>query len=135
HRPTAKAINPEWAKALSAERIRDEFSKLLVGCRVRLGLAGLEQSGLLDTFLPELADCRQMDRDYRHNPPLWEHILTTVETIAPKLHLRLAALLHDIAKPKTRFAGETGVHFYGHDEQGAAISEGILEKLRYPNHL
>lgn len=135
HRPTAKAIHPQWAKNLSLERIRDEFGKLLTGGWVRRGLAGLHQSGLLDCFLPELADCRQMDRDYRHSPPLWEHILAAVETVAPQLHLRLAALLHDIAKPKTRFTDQTGVHFYGHDELGAAISEIILERLRFPNHL
>ncbi len=133
HRPTAQAINTKWANNLSMERIRDEFSKLLTGPKVRLGLTGLQQSGLLDFFLPELAECRQMDRDYHHNPPLWEHLVMATETIAPQLHLRMAALLHDIAKPKTRFYDETGVHFYGHDEQGAAISETILERLRFPN--
>jgi poly(A) polymerase/tRNA nucleotidyltransferase (CCA-adding enzyme) len=132
HPATAKAIDPQWAKNLSMERIRDEFSKLLMGEKVQLGLTGLQQSGLLDFFLPELAECRQMDQDYRHSPPLWEHILITTQAIAPQLHLRLAALLHDIAKPKTRIYDETGIHFYGHDELGAAFSERILERLRYP---
>jgi tRNA nucleotidyltransferase (CCA-adding enzyme) len=132
HRPTAKAINPQWAKALSMERIRDEFSKLLMGRKVRLGLTGLQQSGLLDCFMPELEECRQMDRIYQPATPLWEHLLVAVETIAPQLHLRLAALLHDIAKPKTRVYDRTGVHFYGHDEQGAVISEKILERMRFP---
>jgi putative nucleotidyltransferase with HDIG domain len=135
HGPTAKAINPQWAKNLSMERIRDEFSKMLTGERVRLGITGLAQSGLLDCCLPELLECRQMEQKYncRHTPLLWDHILTATETIAPQLHLRMAALLHDIAKPRTRICNETGIHFYGHDEQGAAISEAILGRLRFPS--
>lgn len=132
HRATAKAVDPQWAKNLSRERIRDEFSKLLMGEKVDRGLTGLQQSGLLDCFLPELAESRQMDQDYRHTPPLWEHILIATQTIAPQLHLRLAALLHDIAKPRTRVYDKTGVHFYGHDELGAAISETILERVHFP---
>jgi putative nucleotidyltransferase with HDIG domain len=135
HRSTERAIDPKWAPSLSIERIRDEFGKLLVGRKVRLGLNGLLNSGLLECFLPELNECRRMDQKYRQPPGLWEHIVTTTETIEPRLHLRLAALFHDIAKPITLVCDETGVHFYGHDHQGAEMAGVILERMRFPNKL
>ncbi len=135
HRSTEKAICAEWALPLSMERIRDEFSKLLLGPRVRLGLNGLFHSSLFRCFLPELEECRAMDRSFPQTVKLWDHIISITETIKPALHLRLAALLHDIAKPKTRFVNETGVHFYGHDQQGAELAGIILERMRFPNKL
>lgn len=128
---TAVAINPEWAKPVSMERIRDEFSKLILGKQVRIGLNGLKKSGLLQIFLPELQTEQLIYRGQFNRFDLWEHLLTAVETIQPVLHLRLSALLHDIAKPITEFQDEAGIHFYGHDEQGAVIGKVILERLRY----
>lgn len=133
-RHTMGAINPEWAGSVSPERIRDEFSKLLLGKGVRQGLIGLRRSGLLEIFLPEL----HLDQsDHRQNPcpNLWEHLLSATETIHPILHLRLAALFHDIAKPLTAVVDQNGLHFYGHDEQGAILTSKIMERLRYPKSL
>jgi putative nucleotidyltransferase with HDIG domain len=130
-RRTAAAIRPEWAKPVSLERIRDEFSKLLLGARVRPGLVGLRRSGLLALFLPELEDT-DLEQGRYHRHTLWEHLLRATDTIQPQLELRLAALLHDIAKPATRFENESGVHFYGHDQRGAEMTAAILERLRYP---
>ncbi len=134
-RLTEQVIRPEFAMGVSLERIREEFSKLLLGKWVRRGLNGLNSSGLLNIFLPELTvDIRGSRSNYIKNK-LWEHLLTTTEEIKPELHLRLAALLHDIAKPATFFEDQTGVHFYGHDEKGAETAQIVLERLRYPRKI
>lgn len=129
-----RAIRPEWAQTLSYERIRDEFGKLLLGNRVRYGLEGLKRSGLLPLFLPELTPCFT-NRPITRTADLWEHLLLCTETIQPRLHLRLAALLHDIAKPRTQTQDSTGVHFYGHDQTGAELSRIIMERLRFPSRV
>ncbi len=131
---TLKAVNPEWGKLVSNERIREEFSKLLLGKNVRSGLNGLRNSGLLGVFIPELNGI-DIEQGWYHHHRLWEHLVIATESIQPRIELRLAALLHDVAKPQTQFADETGVHFYGHDQQGAAMAETILRRLRYPNQL
>lgn len=132
-RETKRAINPEWADSISYERIRDEFSKLLLGKAVRKGLVGLIKSGLLPRVIPEFfSTAESQTKLYSY---LREHSLSAVDTIRPILHLRLAALLHDIAKPLSVTMTESGVHFYGHDQKGADISRAILERLRYPNKL
>jgi tRNA nucleotidyltransferase (CCA-adding enzyme) len=135
HRDTERAINPTWAKPVSIERIRAEFDKLLLGKWVRKGLTGLKQSGLLDVFLPELNAEYQVYRGHFNRFDLLEHLFTATETIEPRLHLRLAALFHDIAKPETGFQDRTGHHFYGHDQRGTEISCSILERMRYPRKL
>lgn len=132
-RATAAAVNPAGAERLSRERIRDELSKLLVGDFPRRGLEGLKKSGLLPSILPELDLDRTATAGDRSYGNLWEHLLAATETIQPLLHLRWAALLHDIAKPLCKFEDERGSHFYGHDQAGAAISRVILKRLRYPN--
>lgn len=133
NRQTERAMDPVWARGVSCERIREEFTKLVLGDQVRLGLKGLKKSGLGNIFLPELFN---RDRDPTPDTQkLWEHLLRTVENIQPRIELRLAALLHDIAKPLTRIETQTGTHFYGHDEQGAVMAGQILERLRYPAHI
>ncbi len=131
---TRQAINPEWGKPVSNERIREEFTKLLLGKNVRSGLHGLRDSGLLGLFLPELNGINIEQGGY-HQHRLWEHLISATAAIEPRIELRLAALLHDIAKPQTQFVDATGVHFYGHDQQGAALAETLLRRLRYPNQL
>lgn len=129
-----KAINPLLAKNISYERIRDEFNKLLVGKYVRKSLEGMYNSGLLQSIIPEL-ELKEAQVGSPWNRNLWEHLLKTTETIHPSIHLRWAALLHDIAKPKTKFTDEKGIHFYGHDRLGAEMARNILERLRYPKKL
>ncbi len=132
-RETEAAVNPEWAKAVSFERIRDEFSKLLLGKAVRKGLAGLNRSGLLQKILPEFFSTNEPQPDlYSY---LREHSFSSTEAIEPLLHLRLSALLHDIAKPNSITVNESGIHFYGHDQKGADLSRTILERLRYSGKL
>ncbi|WP_035615271.1 CCA tRNA nucleotidyltransferase [Haloferula sp. BvORR071] len=126
---------------ISAERIRDEFSRIIVLPDRRRGLELLIDSGLIQYFLPEvlpLIGCEQ--------PPQWHpegdvyiHTLIMLEMLGPEasLELCLAVLLHDIAKPPTRTydAAEDRIRFNGHDALGAAMAEEILRRLRYPNHV
>lgn len=132
-RETECAINPEWIRGVSYERIRDEFSKLLLGVNVRKGLNGLAKSGLLSLIIPEFFTNDKTQR--KTYSQLWEHSLSAVEAIHPLLRLRLAALLHDIAKPICLTRTKTGLHFYGHEQIGAETSRFILERLKYPRKL
>ncbi|NLW46536.1 MAG: HD domain-containing protein [Firmicutes bacterium] len=132
-RKTEGAINPEWAKFVSYERIRDEFSKLLLGASIRKGLAGLAKSGLLLELIPEFYSAdKAQSRLYSY---LREHSFSAAAAIQRLLPLRLAALLHDIAKPASLTITKTGPHFYGHERAGAEMSRVILERLRYPKKL
>jgi tRNA nucleotidyltransferase (CCA-adding enzyme) len=139
HRPTERAINPIWTSGVSFERIREEFSKLLLGQGVKRGLNGLKKSGLLGSFIPEFVRMSTRDSEMliqgTYENHLWKHSVDATVAIHSLLHLRLAALLHDIAKPITRTMDKTGVHFYGHDQLGAEFGQTILERLHYPQKM
>jgi poly(A) polymerase len=120
---------------VSAERIRDELSKLLLGDHIDRGLDLLVQTGLADIFLPELPALRlEQDPVHRHKDVL-RHTLAVVKRCEPDLVLRLAALLHDVGKPKTRQITPEGVQFHHHEVVGARIAEERLRALRYPNEV
>jgi poly(A) polymerase len=129
---------------VSAERIRDELSKTLLADSPRPGLELLTDSGLAAHVLPELPALRlEIDEHHRHKD-VYEHSLTVVEQAIdlershePVLHqdlvLRLAALLHDIGKPRTRrFEGGGRVSFHHHEVVGAKMARRRLTALRYP---
>ena len=130
---------------VSAERVRDEFSKLLLAPAPRRGLVMLVDSGLADHFLPELPRLQlEIDEHHRHKD-VYEHSLTVLDQAigleggsgpdavpGPDLALRLAALLHDIGKPATRrFEGGGGVSFHHHEVVGAKLARARLRALRY----
>ncbi len=128
---------------VSAERIRDELNKLLVGGDPVAGLRLLVETGLAEQMLPELpALILERDEHHRHKD-VYEHSLTVLEQAialesrlesAPDLIIRLAALLHDIGKPKTRRFVEGGtVTFHHHDVVGAKLVRKRLRALRYSN--
>jgi len=121
---------------ISAERIRDEFFKTLLTSRAPLGLELLKESGLLEQFAPELTAMVGVTQNEFHAYPVWEHTLVAVGNLAAdaSLTLRLATLLHDVGKPRTKGTGEDGrVHFYGHAEAGADITRKFLTRLKFSN--
>jgi poly(A) polymerase len=117
---------------VSAERIRDELDKLLVVESPSAGLWFLVDTGLAEEFVPELpALALQQDPVHRHKDVL-AHTIAVVEKASPDKILRLAALLHDIGKPKTRSFGKGGVSFHHHEVVGARMAEERMRALRYP---
>jgi poly(A) polymerase len=120
---------------VSAERIRDELSKLLLGRRPDRGLDLAVSTGLAERFLPELPALRlEQDPVHRHKDVL-RHTLAVVHRCEPDLVLRLAALLHDIGKPSTREITEEGVQFHHHEVVGARMAEDRLRALRFPSQV
>jgi len=118
---------------VSAERIRAELDKLLVGARASAGLALIVDTGLSDEFLPELS-ALQLEQDPVHqHKDVLRHTYAVVERCEPDLVLRLAGLLHDIGKPKTRAITPDGVQFHHHEIVGARMAETRLKELHYPN--
>jgi poly(A) polymerase len=117
---------------VSAERIRDELDKLLVVDEPADGLWFLTNTGLADEFLPELpALGLEQDPIHRHKDVL-AHTIAVVEKTSPDRILRLAALFHDVGKPKTRSIGPNGVSFHHHEVVGARITRDRMRALRYP---
>jgi poly(A) polymerase len=117
---------------VSAERIRDEFNKLLVVDDPSAGLWFVVQTGLADQFLPELpALSVEQDPIHRHKDVL-AHTLAVVNNTEPDLILRMAALLHDVGKPATRQFSDKGVSFHHHEVVGARMARKRLTALRWP---
>jgi poly(A) polymerase len=125
----------EQLATVSAERIRDELSRLLTGAEPGKALELAEGTGLTDMFLPELSSLKlEQDPLHRHKD-VFHHTLAVIERTDAVLELRLAALLHDIGKPKTRKIGPEGVSFHHHEIVGAQMAEDRLRVLRYPNEV
>jgi poly(A) polymerase len=118
---------------VSDERIRDELDKLLVVDHPAEGLWFLVRTGLAEEFLPELpALALEQDPIHRHKDVL-AHTVAVVEKCPPDRILRLAALFHDVGKPKTRSFGARGtVSFHHHEVVGARMARDRMRTLRYP---
>jgi len=120
---------------VSAERIRDELSKLLLADDPTAGLWLLCETGLSDEFLPELNAMRlEQDPIHTHKDVL-AHTIAVVRNTRPELLLRLAALFHDVGKPRTRSFAKGGVSFHHHEVVGARMTEERMKALRYPADL
>jgi len=145
--PAVIAAMKSMAKRLeiiSSERIREEFIKTVMGQKPKLGITLLVETGLADIFLPEVPKLKLEIDEHHHHKDVYEHSLTVLEQAialeerldGPNLTLRLAALLHDIGKPKTRqlIAGG-GVSFHHHEVVGARMCKERLRTLRFDNHL
>src|ERR671919_715241 len=123
----------EKMMSVSAERIQAELSKLLEGKAPARALDLADSTGLTDLFLPELGALKlEQDPVHRHKD-VFHHTLAVIERTDPEERLRLAALLHDIGKPKTRRIGPEGVTFHHHEVVGADMAARRLRELRYPN--
>jgi poly(A) polymerase len=118
---------------VSAERVRDELCKLLVVDDPSPGLWFLVDTGIADVVLPELPAMRvEQDPIHRHKDVL-AHTIAVVAKTRPSLIVRMAALLHDVGKPKTRSIGPKGVSFHHHEVVGARMARDRLRALRFPN--
>jgi poly(A) polymerase len=123
----------ELIGTVSAERIRDELTHLLLGQAPKRALELADSTGLTDLFLSELGALKlEQDPVHRHKD-VFHHTLAVVERTPPEERLRLAALLHDIGKPRTRRIGPDGVTFHHHEVVGADMAARRLRELRYPN--
>ena len=120
---------------VSAERIRDELSRLLLGVAPAKALELADSTGITDLFLPELGALKLEQDPVQKHKDVFKHTLAVMERTEPVLELRLAALLHDIAKPKTRRIGPEGVTFHHHEVEGAKMARARLRALRYPNEV
>ena len=129
---------------ISAERIRDEFTKIILSPAPRIGITLLVETGLAEYFLPEVPKLKLEIDEHHHHKDVYEHSLTVLEQAigleqrlgGPNLALRLAALLHDIGKPKTKqLIPGGGVSFHHHEVVGARMCKERLKKLRFDNHL
>jgi poly(A) polymerase len=119
-------------KIVSAERIRDELDKLVVVEKPSIGLFFTVETGLAGEFLPELPGLAlEQDPIHRHKDVL-AHTLAVVDKTSPDRLLRLAALFHDVGKPKTRAFGPEGVTFHHHEVVGARMVRERMTSLRYP---
>ncbi|MEV0090526.1 CCA tRNA nucleotidyltransferase [Streptomyces sp. NPDC050738] len=132
----------ERIEIVSAERVRDELNKLLLSENPRKGLALLVDTGLAAYVLPELPELRLESDEHHRHKDVYEHSLTVLEQAidleqdGPDLVLRLAALLHDIGKPKTRRFEEDGrVSFHHHEVVGAKLTKKRMTALKYSNDM
>jgi len=119
---------------VAPERIGAELARLLVTDRPAWGMQRLRDLGLLAQFAPELLEMVGVEQNQYHAFPVWEHALMALALVPPVLHLRLAALLHDVAKPRCLSVDEFGDrHFYRHELVGAEMADELLRRLRFDN--
>jgi poly(A) polymerase len=153
--------NDHWLESISAERIRDEFEKILLSENVAKGLRALVRLGLMPYIVPEFMETLNVEQEAEfHHKDVFEHTLIVTQNVEPDQILRKAAFFHDIGKPRTlvyehrctycgaksiRKTAEEGecercggrtlpkkIHFYGHENVGAAIARKAMKRLAYP---
>jgi len=127
---TLEAIKESKAVAenISMERIRDEFMKMLLNSpKPSVGIELMRETGLLQIFMPELTEGVGVEQKLFHADDVYYHAIKTCD--AAEDSVKLAALLHDIAKPRTDMGNG---HFYGHDRMGADMAEQIMKRMKFP---
>ncbi|MDP8950477.1 MAG: CCA tRNA nucleotidyltransferase, partial [Actinomycetota bacterium] len=154
--------NAHWLESISAERIREEFEKILISENVALGMRTLVRLGLMPYVVPEFMETVDVEQEAEfHHKDVFEHTLIVVQNVERDPVLRKAAFFHDIGKPRTliyehrctycgakstqktagegeceRCGGRTTprkIHFYGHENVGAGIARRAMRRLAYPN--
>lgn len=129
--------NSEWLAAISKERIRDEFIKIMGSENAYEGVLLLEEAGLLRFVVPELREGIGVDQNLHHIYTVWEHCTRALKYATEKKYspeVRLASLFHDIGKPRAK-RGKTHneATFYGHEVVGARMAAEIMDRLKFPN--
>ncbi len=137
---TAITKNSQLLQHISAERIAAEFLRIIASKEPMSGVIFLEKLGLLEQFVPEFKAGIGCEQGGAHAFDVFEHLLRTLQAAADKdfpLHIRIAALFHDIGKPATRRTGGKNklYTFFGHEVVGARMTETILNRLKLPREL
>ena len=133
---TLKSIkkNGAWILDISSERIRDEFIKMIMSKNAYEGINLLNSTGILKHILPEIIAGRGVSQNKHHIYDCYEHNLLALKYAAKKnfnFHVRMAALLHDVAKPKCKRGEGPDATFYNHEIVGAKMTKNILERLKF----
>lgn len=137
---TAEAVrkNAGLLKMIAQERIRDEFSKIIISDRAKEGVEILEKYGLLQHIVPELMEGIGCSQNLHHIYTVWEHNLRALDYAVQKdypLAIRLAALLHDVGKPRTKNGEGRYATFYNHEYVGAKMAAEIMKRLVFPKEI
>lgn len=130
--------NAELLLKISQERIRDEFTKIIMSESPAIALDMAARLGLLKYISPEFEKGIGVEQNKAHAYTVWEHLLRSLNHAAKKnfpLHVRLAALFHDIAKPHTKSFKNGQATFYGHEVVGSRMAKAILENLKFPKEI
>ncbi len=141
---TLNAIEPTIpiTKAISIERFRDEFTKMLLSKKPSIALKLMEQTGMLNLFLPELYEARgvtQADKRGYHQFDVLDHLFYACDfarvTKDNDITIRLASLFHDVGKPMTRVKEGDKITFFNHEQVSAKIVEKILTRLKFSKNM
>jgi tRNA nucleotidyltransferase (CCA-adding enzyme) len=142
NKDTADAIKKESAglEEIAKERIRDEFIKIINSPSPMIGIILAQKLGILKYVVPELEAGIDLEQNGDHIYSVWEHNLRALQHSADRgwpLHVKLAALLHDVSKPETRRWSKENDDwtFYGHDVVGGRVSREILKRLKFPSEI
>ena len=135
---TKKAIKKHAAhlEKIAAERIHDEFVKIIMSEKAKVGVELMRETGILKYIMPELEEGINVEQNKAHSFTVWEHNILSLQHAASKnwpLDVRVASLLHDVAKPATRRWNEQKGDwtFYGHDVTGAKMAAKMLARLKF----
>jgi tRNA nucleotidyltransferase (CCA-adding enzyme) len=122
------------AAQVAMERVRQELERMMAAPRPSVGFELMRGAGLLALWLPELEACVAVPQNRHHAWDVYWHLLHTCDAApADKPRVRWAALLHDIGKPATRVMRRGDATFYGHEQVGAELADGLLRRLRFAN--
>jgi poly(A) polymerase/tRNA nucleotidyltransferase (CCA-adding enzyme) len=135
---TLEAIrtHSEKLQTIARERIRTEFERIMLSNRPAEGIQMLEKTSLLKHIIPELREGIDVSQNLHHIYTVWEHNLLALKTCpSKKLSVRLAALLHDVGKPRTKRGDGKRATFYNHDHVGARMTREILSRMTFPKEI
>lgn len=124
-----------WLDRVAVERIRDELWKLLTGAHVGEGLELCRRTGLMAVFFPEILEGWRKKQNHYHRHDIYRHTVLCVQYSAPRLRLRLAALFHDIGKPRVRKKVNGVFRFFGHEKLSSQMASDILARWLAPKKL